>query len=153
MPFFGRIVFKTVCKPSSVVYGHLSTNNVTVIPQRCLLNGFGETPKWNRLSILRRVGFTMPLTLPWMRCALTAPFQPYRKFGGLLSVALSLKSPSPGFLRHPVSITLGLSSLTGSPCPRDRITILKRNFIIYHFFWFVKYFYWPKFFTINKKDD
>ena len=26
------LLFKTVCKPSSVVYGHLSTNNVTVIP-------------------------------------------------------------------------------------------------------------------------
>ena len=52
--------------------------------------------------------------------------------GGLLSVALSLKSPSPGFLRHPVSKTLGLSSLTGSPCPRDRITDLKSNGIITH---------------------
>ena len=75
----------------------------------------------------------------------------YRKGGGLLprlfnlttfvavlSVALSLKSPSPGFLRHPVSITLGLSSLTGSPCPRDRITDLKSKVIIYQNFRFVK---------------
>ena len=41
---FGVYVFKMVDKPSSVVYGHLSTNNVTVIPQRYLLNRFGETP-------------------------------------------------------------------------------------------------------------
>jgi len=28
--------------------------------------------------ILLRVGFTMPLLLPVARCALTAPFHPYR---------------------------------------------------------------------------
>ena len=52
------------------------------------------------------------------------------EFRRLFSVALSLKSPSPGFLRHPVSKTLGLSSLTGSPCPRDRITNSKSKSII-----------------------
>ena len=119
------ILFKTVCKPSSVVYGHLSTNIVSNIPQRYLLNDSGEATKVNRLSILLRVGFTMQSVLPQTRCALTAPFQPYRLLGGLFSVALSLKSPSPGFLRHPASVKLGLSSWTGSPCPRDRITDLK----------------------------
>ncbi len=39
-----KSLFKTVDKPSSVVYGHLSTNIVTNIPQRYLLNPFGETP-------------------------------------------------------------------------------------------------------------
>ena len=70
----------------------------------------------------------------------------YRKGGGLLprlfnlttfvavlSVALSLKSPSPGFLRHPVPKTLGLSSLTDSLRPRDCITLLK-VFVLYYYF-------------------
>ena len=127
------LLFKTVCKPSSVVYGHLSTNNVTVIPQRYLLNRFGETPVWNGLSILRRVGFTLHLVSPQSRCALTTPFH-HCPNGLLFSVALSLKSPPPGFLRHPVSKTLGLSSLTGLPCPRDRITNLK-VFSLYTFFY------------------
>ena len=42
--FARAYLFKTICKPSSVVYGHLSTNIVTNIPQRYLLNRFGETP-------------------------------------------------------------------------------------------------------------
>ena len=45
-----------------------------------------------------------------------------------ISVALSLKSPPPGFLRHPVSKKLGLSSLTVSLRPRDRITNLKYHY-------------------------
>jgi hypothetical protein len=44
------------------------------------------------------VGFTLPGLLPILRCALTAPFQPYLKFlGGVFSVALSLKSQSLGW--------------------------------------------------------
>jgi len=37
------------------------------------------------------VGFTMPLLLPVARCALTAPFHPYRSqvTGGIFSAALS----------------------------------------------------------------
>ena len=34
MSAFFVILFKWICKPSSVLYDHLSTNNVTVIPQR-----------------------------------------------------------------------------------------------------------------------
>src|SRR5262245_15426828 len=54
--------------------------------------------------VLLRVGFAMPPLLPGARCALTAPFHPYRQAeaaGGLLSVALSLGSPPPGVTRHP----------------------------------------------------
>ena len=74
----------------------------------------------------------------------------YRKVGGLLhrlsiltakkrrfiSVALSLKSPSPGFLRHPVSKKLGLSSLTVSLRPRDRMKNLKVK-LLYSLFLFL----------------
>jgi hypothetical protein len=73
--------------------------------------------------VLLPVGFTLPPPLPAARCALTAPFHPCRpwhpngshRLGGLLSVALSLRSPSPGVTRHRVSVEPGLSS------PRPRI--------------------------------
>ncbi len=66
--------------------------------------------------VLLPVGFAMPLPLPVARCALTAPFHPYRpagfpaKAGGLLSVALSLGSPPPDVIRHRISVEPGLSS-------------------------------------------
>src|SRR5688572_22225125 len=47
-------------------------------------------------SVLLPVGFAVPFPSPETRCALTAPFHPYRGIrnarGGLLSVALSLRS-------------------------------------------------------------
>ncbi len=63
-------------------------------------------------SVLLPVGFTVPPPLPGSRCALTAPFHPYRRrtVGGLLSVALSLGSPPPVVNRHRVSVEPGLSS-------------------------------------------
>ena len=64
--------------------------------------------------VLLPVGFTLPLPLPGARCALTAPFHPYPsaqwREGGLLSVALSLRSPSPGVTRHRIPVEPGLSS-------------------------------------------
>ena len=61
-------------------------------------------------SVLLQVGFALRDLLPGPRCALTAPFHPYRRaagnrllcFGGLLSVALSSGFPRPGVTRHPV---------------------------------------------------
>src|SRR3954451_3087939 len=48
----------------------------------------------------------MPSLLPSPRCALTAPFHPYRApceaLGGLLSVALSVGSRPPGVTWHPI---------------------------------------------------
>src|ERR1700730_5134251 len=57
---------------------------------------------------LLEVGFTVPSLLPSPRCALTAPFHPYRPsaaftvkgLGGLLSVALSVGSRPPGVTWH-----------------------------------------------------
>ena len=55
--------------------------------------------------------------LPGARCALTAPFQIYRnvaaRLGILLSVALSLRLPSPAVSWHRVSLVPGLSSPYG----------------------------------------
>ncbi len=54
------------------------------------------------------------------RCALTAPFHPCcharRRFGGLLSVALSLGSPPAAVSRHRVSMEPGLSSTGRHDC-------------------------------------
>ena len=76
-------------------------------------------------SVLLPVGFTLPATSPPPRCALTAPFHPCChvsplraghasagtvRFGGLLSVALSLGSPPAAVSRHRVSMEPGLSS-------------------------------------------
>src|SRR5476651_911335 len=60
--------------------------------------------------VLLSVGFAVPPLLPKARCALTAPFHPYLFPGGLLSVALSLRSPPPDVIRHRVFIEPGLSS-------------------------------------------
>ena len=53
---------------------------------------------------LLAVGFTLPRLSPVARCALTAPFQPYRRndfrLGGVFSVALSRGSPRVGVTNH-----------------------------------------------------
>src|SRR5687767_3150019 len=54
------------------------------------------------------MGFTLPARLPEPRCALTAPFHPYRKrgtrprTGGMFSVALSVGAAS---RRHPPAVS------------------------------------------------
>jgi len=62
--------------------------------------------------VLLPVGLAVPFSLPRPRCALTAPFQPClaEAVGGVISVALSLKSPPPDVIRHRVSVEPGLSS-------------------------------------------
>src|SRR5215510_4370762 len=54
--------------------------------------------------VLLRVGFSLPAELLLPRCALTAPFHPYRAFprGGIFSVALSVsgKTRTPAVSRH-----------------------------------------------------
>jgi len=81
-------------------------------------------------SVLLPVGFAVPFPLPETRCALTAPFHPYRGIrnarGGLLSVALSLRSAPlsrgqvpPDVIRHRTSMEPGLSSTaTFRPLPQ-----------------------------------
>jgi len=79
-------------------------------------------------SVLLPVGFTMPPLLPAARWALTPPFHPYPAQrlatcrGGLLSVALSLRSPSPGVTRHRVSMEPGLSSPAAFRRLRQRLS-------------------------------
>jgi len=44
-------------------------------------------------------GFTKPSLLPKKWGALTSPFHPYHKYGGIFSVALSLGLPPPDVIR------------------------------------------------------
>ncbi len=79
-------------------------------------------------SVLLPVGFTMPPLLPVARWALTPPFHPYPGWifrfdrSGLLSVALSLRSPSPGVTRHRVPMEPGLSSPAAFRRLRQRLS-------------------------------
>jgi hypothetical protein len=74
-------------------------------------------PDPSSYAVLLPAGFTMPRPLPAARCALTAPFHPYRRtgrtrvIGGLFSVALSLGSRPPAVNRRRSSMEPGLSSL------------------------------------------
>src|ERR1700679_3328781 len=73
------------------------------------------SPNGRPYLVLLQVGFTLPPALPSARCALTAPFHPYRsqhatRRGGLFSVALSLGSRPPDVIRHRLSTEPGLSS-------------------------------------------
>gem|GEM_PF-6294414 len=71
---------------------------------------------------------------PNRRWALTPPFQPYRSPESdrrYLSVALSLKSPSPGVTRHPCPMEPGLSSCAAfRHCTRDRLVYSENVTII-----------------------
>ncbi len=78
--------------------------------------------------VLLRVGFTLPPALPSARCALTAPFHPYRSAaadrGGIFSVALAVGSRPPGVTWHPALWSPDfppLAPLTrpSSDCPAD----------------------------------
>ena len=72
--------------------------------------------------VLLRVGFTLPISLPRSRGALTAPFHPCppprRGVGGLFSVALSLGSHPPGVTRH--SCFRGARTFLERSCDRPR---------------------------------
>ena len=72
--------------------GNPSPNSSSDLPG----NSWRRAASWLPYLILLHVGFTMPFLSPEKRCALTAPFHPYRtRFrtsGGIFSVALSLES-------------------------------------------------------------
>ena len=120
--------FEFVCKPSSVVYGHLSRLTVTDKLKRYSRYSVGRTALYDGNPILQRVGFTWHTALLRYRWALTSPFHPYRKralpwrqtqgkrpsrLRRFISVALSRRSPSPDVIRHPV--------LCSSDFPHDHL--------------------------------
>ena len=84
------------------------------------------------ISILLRVGFTgtRHVTMPPVGSYPTFPSLPklIRRF---ISVALSLKSPSPDVIRHPCPVELGLSSRSKTPS-RSHLaySIIKHNYLL-----------------------
>ena len=111
---------KIVCKPSSVLDGHLSrltvsnkfkrsrgTNGPFIVPTTC--TGWG----------LHRIFVSKQLV---SSCLTFSPL-PLRRF---FSVALSLMSPSPAVNWHPCPIVLGLSSCLAT-C--DHLAILLPHYI------------------------
>ena len=87
-------------KPGSVVGNHSSGTAVTgslVRPTRKPRGPRHRFPIW---SCSRR-GLPCRRMLPPARCALTAPFHPYLRGGGIFSVALSVGSRPPGVTWHP----------------------------------------------------
>ena len=107
----GRMDREPACKPGSVENGHSSGTRVAACLERPTrkhprTTGCGCESRLLPYLALLRVGFTLPLLLPAARCALTAPFHPYRSAradrGGMFSVALSVGSHPPGVTWHPV---------------------------------------------------
>ena len=91
-------------KPGSVESNHSSGMHVTVHlkqPTREQRGPRHRSPIW----LCSGWGLPSRRMLPPARCALTAPFQPYRPpegdLGGIFSVALSVDSRPPGVTWHP----------------------------------------------------
>ena len=116
---------QTACKPGSVP---VRRRGMTIPLGRPLPDASRDRPGWrggnasdpevrHPYLVLLPVGFALPPPLPAARCALTAPFHPCRPANRVwryVSVALSLRSPSPDVIRHRISVEPGLSSPRGS---------------------------------------
>ena len=101
------------CKPGSVENGHLSWRKVASALKRYCGNRTGSPMRSLHLA---PDGVYMTAQSPGRRCALTAPFHPYRGFPRrYLSVALALESPPPAVSRHPCPMAPGLSSRPFGP--------------------------------------
>ena len=77
LTFFIELKSESTDKPGSVVDNHSSGTNVTACLKQPTRSQRGSRHLETYLVLLR-VGFTLPPALPQARCALTAPFQPYR---------------------------------------------------------------------------
>jgi len=85
-------------KPSSV----LMTIYLSILSPTCLCD-LPRTTTGSCLTVLLGLapnGVFITCSYLHITWALTSRFHPYRKFGGLFSVALSLKLPSPDVIRH-----------------------------------------------------
>ena len=78
LTFFIELKSESTDKPGSVVDNHSSAIHVAMYlkqPTRIQL----RAATTDSYLVLLRVGFTLPRSLPTARCALTAPFHPYRQ--------------------------------------------------------------------------
>jgi hypothetical protein len=90
---------ESACKPGSVVDSHSSGICVTAYLKQPTRLRYGPY-QWRPIWSCSERGLPCHELLPVARCALTAPFHPYRcsceHLGGLLSAALSVSSRLPG---------------------------------------------------------
>jgi hypothetical protein len=118
------------CKPGSVEDSHSSGTHVAVRLERPT-RGHARAARRRRICmppylVLLRVGFTLPLMLPPARCALTAPFHPYRtsrrRDRRYLFCGTFRELASPRHYLAPCPAEPGLSSLAANgerDCPAD----------------------------------
>ena len=138
---------ESACKPGSVVDSHSSGTCITAgleQPTRIQCEQHHWIPIWP----CSERGLPCRELLPVARCALTAPFHPYRPthagVGGLLSVALSVGSRLPGVpwrsaLWSPDFPPPGTSTyvidvcrrIPGSDCPADSARRLSERTALY----------------------
>ena len=101
---------ESACKPGSVENSHSSGCTSPHTSSNLPGNRCGPHRSQSECSpIWSCSGWGLPCRrmLPPTRCALTAPFHPYRRsinerLGGILSVALAVDSRPPGITWHPV---------------------------------------------------
>ena len=89
----GKPVSRVLSSPARARDGHSSRARRYREPQATDPDRkAGNRPRRDPYLVLLPVGFAVPVPLPVPRCALTAPFHPYRALrrGGLFSVALSI---------------------------------------------------------------
>ena len=123
---------ESACKPGSVESSHSSGTCVTAglkRPTRKHARARAAAPLRDcdfPIWPCSRWGLPCRRVLPPTRCALTAPFHPYQhccqRFGGLLSVALSVGSRPPGVTWHPARRArtfLHAAVKQRSGCPAD----------------------------------
>jgi len=113
---------ESACKPGSVVDSHSSGTDITVSlkqPTRIQCEPHPWIPIW---SCSER-GLPCHELLPVARCALTAPFHPYRPIcigvGGLLSAALSVGFRLPGVTWRSALWSPDFPPPRTSKCARD----------------------------------
>ena len=107
--------WQAACKPNFVEDDHSSRRRITANAHSDLPAGFAHRAGTRVAAcaatlpaylVLLRVGFTMPPTLQPKRCALTAPFHPYRTLAEAAVFSLwhlpsrSLDAPVPDVIRH-----------------------------------------------------
>ena len=110
-----RKIQQAACKPNFVEDDHSSRRRITASAHSDLPAGLAHRAGTRAAAcaatlpaylVLLRVGFTMPPTLQPKRCALTAPFHPYRILADAAVSSLwhlpsrSLDAPVPDVIRH-----------------------------------------------------
>ena len=121
--FYACAFSESVCKPSSVLDGHLSRRTVSGTLKRIISRRRADV--WSHF--LHRAGFTGTSSRQDV-CELLPPISTLaRKAVRFISVALSLKSPSPGVTRHPV---LRSSDFPRGQMPARSLVLLNNSIIM-----------------------